>query len=62
MRTKQKQGQSLDTTCGQRLNKMRTTPQIQVEEQNLTLKKRPRSKHWQTECRPQRVKENNRTQ
>lgn len=41
---------------------MRSTPQIQVEEQSLTLKKRPRSKHWQTECRRQRLKENNRTQ
>ena len=30
---------------------MGSTPQIQVEEQSLTLKKRPRSKHWQTECR-----------
>ena len=44
------------------LNKMRSTSQIQVEEQSLTLKKRPRSKHWQTECRRQRLKENNRTQ
>ena len=47
---------------GQNLNKMRTTPQIQVEEQSLTMKKRPTSKHWQTECRRQRVKENNRRQ
>ena len=40
---------------------LRSTPQIQVEEQSLILKKRPRSKHWQTECRRQRLKENNRT-
>ena len=52
------QGQSLDTTRGQNLDKTRTTPQIEVNEQ----KKAQTGKHWQTECRRQRVMENNKTQ
>ena len=66
MRTKPKYKKNKDKALIQHedknRNKMRSMPQIQVEEQSLTLKKWPRSKHWQTECRRQRLKENNRTQ
>ena len=51
---------------------MRTTPQQNEDDASNASgetkphtkkkKKRARSKHWQTECRRQRVKENNRTQ
>ena len=50
---------------------MRTTPQQNEDDASnasgetkphTKKKKRARSKHWQTECRRQRVKENNRTQ